>query len=123
MLREIPNVVQRPGELPRRWFHSPEEDLYAWFEGAEAVRFEYHYAHARAKLALVWTAAGGLTSYAVDDGESAGVAKTTPILRQQSRAGGLDLASAREAFAVSAPHLPGDIVELVLAAFSARPSA
>jgi len=81
MLREI-QARQLPGEPTRRWFTSPDIDLFVWL-GADGAPtgFQLCYDKQHREHALTWTAAGGYSHMAVDGGGSRpGRYKGTPIL-------------------------------------------
>jgi hypothetical protein len=81
MLREIP-AKQLQGEPARRWFTSPEIDLYVWVgEDGAPTGFQLCYDKQSREHALTWTQASGYSHRAVDGGESRpGRYKGAPIL-------------------------------------------
>ena len=81
MLREI-QARQLPGEPARRWFTSPDIDLFVWLDEAGApTAFQLCYDKQSREHALTWTPAAGYTHMGVDGGESRpGRYKGTPIL-------------------------------------------
>ena len=81
MLREIP-ARQIAGEPPRRWFTSPDIDLFVWVDESGApTGFQLCYDKQTREHALTWTEASGYTHMGVDGGESRpGRYKGTPIL-------------------------------------------
>jgi hypothetical protein len=127
MLREI-QARQLPGEPARRWFTSPDIDLFVWL-GADGAPtgFQLCYDKQQREHALTWTLAAGFTHMGVDGGESRpGRYKGTPILVAN---GSIDFAGIlgqlrAEASAVPLPYL--DLVESkvgALAELAARPDA
>jgi hypothetical protein len=81
MLREIP-ARQLEGEPARRWFTSPDIDLFVWLgDDGSPSGFQLCYDKQAREHALTWTKAGGYSHMAVDGGESRpGRYKGTPIL-------------------------------------------
>ena len=81
MLREIPSR-QIAGEPLRRWFTSPDMDLFVWLgEDGAPTGFQLCYDKQVHEHALTWTEAAGYSHMAVDGGESRpGRYKGTPIL-------------------------------------------
>ncbi len=112
MLREIVHVQQRPNEAHRRWFHGADSDLYLWADSSgTAIAFEFCYRQGRDALAVAWKAERGLLHFRVDDGESAVLAKASPLMIP-ARAG--DLAAARAALRDTAGDMPADVIDFVL---------
>jgi hypothetical protein len=127
MLREI-QARQLPGEPPRRWFTSPDIDLFVWL-GADGAPtgFQLCYDKQRREHALTWTQAAGFTHMGVDGGESRpGRYKGTPILVAN---GAIDFDAILEQLRSQASAIPFPFLELVetkvgdLAALTARPEA
>jgi len=81
MLREIA-AKQLSGEPSRRWFTSPDIDLYVWLgDDGSPTGFQLCYDKQGREHALTWTEANGYSHMAVDGGESRpGRYKGTPIL-------------------------------------------
>ena len=81
MLREI-SARQVSGEPSRRWFTSPEIDLFVWLgDDGSPSGFQLCYGKQMREHALTWTPAAGFSHMAVDGGESRpGRYKGTPIL-------------------------------------------
>jgi hypothetical protein len=68
-LREIRDVVQVPGERPRRWFFSHDADLLVWFgEDHAPVAFQLAYGKYHDEHAIRWKAGIGFAHYKVDTG-------------------------------------------------------
>jgi hypothetical protein len=81
MLREIA-ARQVEGEPQRRWFTSPEIDLYVWLaEDGSPAGFQLCYDKQSREHALTWTDGSGFSHMAVEGGEARpGRYKGTPIL-------------------------------------------
>jgi len=113
MLREILHVQQRPGEPRRRWFHSSDHDLYVWTDEAQAITaFELCYSKGRKERAVVWRAGQGVAHFRVDDGESAALLKSSPVLARDADA---DLGPARSSFLAACAGLPAEVADFVAA--------
>lgn len=121
MLREIPNPSQHPGEARRRWFTSPEQDLYVWHDEQGAiVAFQLCYGKSRNEHAFYWRQDRGWSHLRVDDGENSSFSSATPILVAD---GAFDAVAIRQRFAALAGDLPAEVVDFVsqrLAACDAR---
>ena len=71
MLREIPAARQVPGDEKRRWFTSPNIDLFVWIDEAGApIGFQLCYDKQFGERALTWTEETGYSHMAIDGGES-----------------------------------------------------
>ena len=113
MLKEISNTTQRPGEPKRRWFHSPEQDLYLWQnESGEIVGFQLCYSKPYNERALYWTGDSGFSHYRVDAGEATVLSKNTPLL---SRDRFFDSEVILAPFWALAAALPKNVVDFVAA--------
>jgi hypothetical protein len=120
MLREIPNVQQVPGEPPRRWFFSHEQDLLVWFgQDGAPIAFQLAYGKYRNERALRWKAARGFSHDAVDDGESSGVVKQAAILVAD---GYFDAPAVLERFVRLSAEVPEEIVNFVCARLREHPN-
>lgn len=120
MLREIPNVQQVPGEPPRRWFFSHEQDLLIWFdEDGAPIAFQLAYGKYRNERALRWKTGKGFTHDAVDDGESSGVLKQAAILVSD---GYFDATTVLERFIQLSADVPREIVDFVCARLREHPN-
>lgn len=120
MLREIPNVQQVPGEPPRRWFFSHEQDLLVWFgEDGTPAAFQLAYGKYRNERAIRWKKGTGFTHDAVDDGENYGVVKQAAILVGD---GYFDANAVLERFLEISVELPAEIVSFVSERLSAHPN-
>lgn len=81
MLRELPNVMQVPGEPRRRWFFCHDIDLVVWEDPAGAVcGFQLAYDKQRSEHSLSWDRERGFAHYVVDNGEPMALANETPFL-------------------------------------------
>ena len=111
MLREI-QARQLSGEPARRWFTSPNMDLFVWTdpEGAP-TGFQLCYDKQFREHALTWTETTGFSHMSVDGGESRPARhKGTPILIAN---GAIDAARILEEFRLEAGALPIDFVALI----------
>jgi hypothetical protein len=119
MLREIRNTQQVPGESPRRWFFSHEQDLLVWFgDDGRPVGFQLAYGKYRDEHAIVWKVGRGFVHHRVDDGESESVGKETPLLLPD---GAFEAQSVLKQFLALSSEVPQDIVEFVAARLREHP--
>ena len=111
MLREI-QARQLTGEPGRRWFTSPDIDLFVWLgDDGKPTGFQLCYDKQRREHALTWTQSGGYTHMGVDGGESRpGRYKGTPILVAN---GAIDCDGILEQLRSQAGALPGAFLDLV----------
>ena len=111
MLREI-EARQVSGEPRRRWFTSPDIDLFVWLgEDGAPVGFQLCYDKQAREHALTWTQAQGYSHMAVDGGESRpGRYKGTPILVAN---GSIDVENILEQLRGQGASLPAAFLELV----------
>ena len=82
MLQEIHDIRQIEGEPRRRWFTSPELDIYIWYDDKDNVnQFQICYDKGPGEQALTWSREGSIVHHSVDDGES-GIyrMKSTPVI-------------------------------------------
>ena len=116
MLREI-QARQLTGEPSRRWFTSPDIDLFVWLgEDGAPTGFQLCYDKQHREHALTWTRTGGFTHMGVDGGESRpGRYKGTPILVAN---GAIDYEGILEQLRSQAATLPAAFLELVEAKVS-----
>lgn len=121
MLKEVANVRQIAGESRRRWFHSTNEDLIAWYAADGSLTgFQFCYERERHERALTWRSGKGYAHQKVDDGETVGLAhKRAPILVADA---GFDAGHALERFMSVSDGLPGDIVSFVSAKLKEYPN-
>ncbi len=81
MLREIKQTSQKPGEPRKRWFSSPEMDLFVWFdETDEIVSYQLAYDKPRAEKVLTWKRGKGFDHLGVDEGVRPGKHPASPLL-------------------------------------------
>jgi hypothetical protein len=82
-LKELADARQIAGEARRRWFHSPDLDLFVWLDDDDKpVGFQLCYDKNSREHALTWRDGRGYDHSFVDDGESGEAQyKSTPILR------------------------------------------
>ena len=119
MLREIKNTQQVPGESPRRWFFSHEQDLLVWFgDDGYPVAFQLAYGKYRDERAIRWKVGRGFVHHRVDDGESGGVGKEAPLLLPD---GAFEAKGVLERFLALSREVPQDIVEFVAARLREHP--
>lgn len=112
MLREVPAARQISGEPRRRWFTSPNIDLFVWIgDRDEPTGFQLCYDKQHREHALTWTEASGFSHMAVDGGESRPARhKGTPILVTD---GVIDARQILEDFLLEAKSLPLEFVQMV----------
>jgi hypothetical protein len=116
MLRELRNTVQVPGEAPRRWFFSHEQDLLVWFgEDNKPIAFQLAYGKHREEHALRWKAGLGFAHYVVDAGE---YGRQVPFLLED---GAFDSFAVLETFLELSSEVPKEIVEFVSARLREHP--
>jgi hypothetical protein len=111
MLREIASR-QVPGEPARRWFTSPDIDLFVWLgEDGAPTGFQLCYDKQAREHALTWTQAAGFTHMGVDGGESRpGRYKGSPILVAN---GSIDFDGILEQLRSQSASVPASFVELI----------
>jgi hypothetical protein len=81
MMHEVKNVRQVPGEGRRRWFSDQFFDLIVWYgDQKSAVGFQLCYDKNIKERALTWRRGVGFSHEKVDDGETPGHMKMTPVL-------------------------------------------
>lgn len=120
MLTEITRTRQIPGEPPRRWFASQEQDLYVWHDSdGEIVAFQLCYSKYRNEHAVYWKRQAGFTHLSVDDGEATTLAGATPILLAD---GCFDRDAVIERFLALSVRLPNEIAQFVIARLLQFPS-
>ena len=112
MLREISAARQISGEPARRWFTSPNIDLFVWLDDQNSpTGFQLCYDKQQREHALTWTEEAGFSHMAVDGGEArAARYKGTPILLAN---GAIDAKQILEDFRREAQSLPVEFVQLV----------
>lgn len=119
MLREIRNTQQVPGESPRRWFFSHEQDLLVWFgDDGQPEAFQLAYSKYRDEKAIRWKAGQGFVHYQVDDGEKNGMGKEAAILHPD---GAFNAKKVLDQFLAISKEVPKEIVEFVTARLREHP--
>lgn len=119
MLREIRNTQQVPGELPRRWFFSEEQDLLVWI-GADGkpAAFQLAYGKYRDEHAIRWKTGKGFSHHRVDDGEKGGTGKEAALLHPD---GTFEAKRVVDQFLALSKKMPSDLVEFVTARLREHP--
>ena len=112
MLREISASRQISGESTRRWYTSPNIDLFVWVNDQNSLTgFQLCYDKQHREHALTWTEKSGFSHMAVDGGESRPARyKGAPILLAN---GAIDVRQILEDFRREATSLPLELVQLV----------
>ncbi|HUQ27180.1 MAG TPA: hypothetical protein VM051_01220 [Usitatibacter sp.] len=112
MLREITTARRVPGEEKRRWFSSPDIDLFVWVNEAGApTGFQLCYDKQLRERALTWTEERGFSHMGVDAGEARpGRHKGAPILTAN---GAVDARRILDRFRDEAKALPEGFVQFV----------
>ena len=119
MLREIRNPQQVPGEAPRRWFFSHEQDFLVWMgENGLPVAFQLAYGKYHDEHAIRWKANRGFTHYRVDDGEHGGMGKEAALLHPD---GAFNAKLVLNQFLALSKEMPQDIVDFVSARLREHP--
>ena len=81
MLREIKNVSKKRDEPKKRWFSSPDMDLFIWFDSDDSiVSYQFTYDKPNNEKALIWSAEEGLSHMEVDDGSRPGKHPGRPLI-------------------------------------------
>jgi len=81
MLHEIKGARQVLGESRRRWFTSENFDLIVWYDEDGGINgFQLCYDKSAGEHALTWKRERGFIHESIDDGETAGKSKMTPVL-------------------------------------------
>ena len=113
MLLEKTMLWQNPREGRRRWFFDPYFDLIVWYEPRvdEIVGLQLCYARGRGEHALVWEAGRGFSHYRVDDGETPGRSKMSPVFVAGAA---LDVAEVSRRFRIASEQVEPAIRNLVL---------
>ncbi|MBI2993900.1 MAG: hypothetical protein HYY48_06965 [Gammaproteobacteria bacterium] len=112
-MKEVHTAKQPIGEPRRRWFESPQLDLYVWYGGEdEVIQFQICYNKGPGEQALTWSRDGGLSHHAVDDGEGRVFhMKSTPVLSASTE---FDSAELRALFEDVARKLEHDLYEFII---------
>lgn len=113
MLVEVPHPRQIPGEGHRRWFADRYFDLIVWYAapGGEVTGFQLCYDKPGSQRALTWKASRGYRHERVDDGETPGGFKMSPVLVPD---GVLDTESLVRRFRSAAERIDAQVRDLVL---------
>jgi len=120
MLSEVPGVRQNPGEGRRRWFSDREMDLIVWLDGSDGIAgFQLCYDRDSRERALTWMRDRGFSHRRVDDGESVGHLKRTPILVPD---GVFDGGSVTRRFRELSSEIDSEIADFVLEALARYPA-
>ncbi len=81
MLTEVKEVRQIEDEGPRRWFTDSYFDLILWYEeDGDIEGFQLCYDKTEDERALTWRRESGYSHERIDDGETPGRMKMTPVL-------------------------------------------
>jgi hypothetical protein len=81
MLTELSNPRQIAGEGYRRWFMDDYFDLIVWYgDDRSLIGFQLCYDKKDRERALTWTREGGFHHNRIDDGETPGHPKMTPVI-------------------------------------------
>jgi hypothetical protein len=81
MLSELKNPRQIAGEGRRRWFMDDYFDLIVWYgDDGGVIGFQLCYDKRTKERALTWTREGGYHHNRIDDGETPGHPKMTPVI-------------------------------------------
>lgn len=119
MLLEIRNVHQEPGEPPRRWWFSHEQDLLVWFgDDGTPVAFQLAYGKYRDEHAIRWKVNSGFSHYRVDDGETTAFGFGAPLLMA---GGDFDAPQVLKRFRELSAEMPRDIADFVAARLREHP--
>lgn len=122
-LHEISSVRQIPGEERRRWFASPDMDLFVWYDAdGKLTGFQLAYDKDSKEQALTWKLRTGFLHDQVDAGELLirSRYKETPLLMN---AGQPDIARILELFDACGGFVPAEIAAFVSAKISEFPVA
>jgi hypothetical protein len=119
-LLEVKATRQIRGEPRRRWFNSPEMDLYVWYDDAdEMLGFQLCYGKFGIEKALTWFRPGAYSHMRVLGG-GADQDYGTPLLVPD---GTFEPEVVRDVFACEAKDVPSEIVAFVADRLAAFPGA
>ena len=115
MLIDYAGLRHIPGQQPRRWFHSQDEDLFVWYADDGAIfGFQLCYDKQATEKALTWLPHSGFSHNHIDSGEDKTVDrllyKRTPVLVAD---GVVDVSALSQRFIQIAGKLPPDVLEFV----------
>ena len=113
MLLEKTMLWQNPREGRRRWFFDAYFDLIVWYgpETDEITGLQLCYARGRGEHALIWEAGRGFSHYRVDNGETPGRSKMSPVFVAGAA---LDVAEVSRRFRIAGDRIDPAIRDLVL---------
>ena len=113
MLSENTSLWRDPHEGRRRWFFDDYFDLIVWYEpGSEDIAgVQLCYARGRGEHALVWQTGRSVSRFRVDDGETPGRAKMSPVFVVGRM---VDIAEVSRRFRAASRHIEPAIRDRVL---------
>ncbi len=121
MLHEVQNVRQVPGEGSRRWFTDEFFDLIVWYgDDWSILGFQLCYGKNNKERALTWRRDEGFSHEKVDDGETPGHTKMTPVLVPN---GQFDVKSISARFRQESSEIDPEIAGLVIETLDSYPRA
>ena len=121
MLREIQNVSQHKGELPRRGFQCADIDLFLWERSpGEIEKFQLAYDKLGSEKLLAWDSSTGIRNNQLDDGTSSGHYPAAPIVVSAAE---LDVSRIRAKFASVSSEIDPSISEFIFSKLSEYESA
>jgi len=111
MLYEVKNVQQPDDEHHCRWFTDKYFDLFVWYTKDRSIYgLQLCYDKNYFERAFTWTEKEGFSHLKVDDGNTRGLGKMTPILIAD---GAFDFETAAEKFKLHSNDLDKDLSEFV----------
>ena len=114
LLYEITHVRQSRRPQNKRWFTSPDMDLFVWARDGMPVHFQLYIDKLGAEKVLCWNIQQGFTSYHVNDGETqAGRYKQAPLLKTSFKQ--LNLRMIARNFLAACEHIDTGISDFVYA--------
>ncbi len=121
MLHEVPNARQVRGEGKRRWFTDQFFDLIVWYgDDMSIFGFQLCYDRNIKERALTWRRNRGFSHEKVDDGETPGHTKMTPVLVPN---GQFDATSISAKFRQESSEIDPEIAKLVIETLDSYPRA
>jgi hypothetical protein len=121
-LVEAQKVRQNDGEPFRRWFTSDYFDLFVWQEeNGEIASFQLCYNKNRNEHVLTWQKDSGFQHLSVDDGETPGHHKMTPILMPDSEFAAFPIAERFERESREIEKLVAEFVYQKIVSYPAEP--
>lgn len=96
-----------------RWFTDTSHDLFLWCNGSnEIIRFQFCYGKNSGNEHLVeWERNLGIKEFTVDDGETGGVSKSTPILKNQTV---IQIEKTKSALMIISKYIDKPIYEFII---------